>query len=206
MSEAMIRTRRAPTACSWCRYRKVRCDASILGCPCTRCRQDGRSNCVLRANFRQYVCSVVVMLLKHAHRCRYRAPRGQARLLPGPENVERQSNPDARTCTDVSGKRDGDAQKRLECPFIDSQFLSSLPPEDVEYLTAKGSRTLPAESAIDEFFRQYFKHIHPIVPVVDEANFWRIYQGGSGGAKLSLFVFQAILFASCTVSCIFLSR
>lgn len=143
--------------------------------------------------------------VKHAHCCRYRAPRGQARLLPGPENVERQPNPGARPCTDVSGKRDTDVQKRLECPFIDSLFLSSLPPEDVEYLTAKGSRTLPDESAIEEFFRQYFKHVHPIVPVVDEANFWRIYQGGSG-AKLSLFVAQAILFASCTVSCIFLSR
>ena len=52
---APLRTRRAPTACSWCRYRKVRCDASILGCPCTRCRQDGRSNCVLRPHFRQCV-------------------------------------------------------------------------------------------------------------------------------------------------------
>lgn len=46
---AMLRrTRRAPKACSWCHHRKVRCDASIRGCPCTRCRQDGRPECVLR--------------------------------------------------------------------------------------------------------------------------------------------------------------
>lgn len=43
------RTRRAPNACSWCHHRKVRCDASILGSPCTRCRQDGRKECILRA-------------------------------------------------------------------------------------------------------------------------------------------------------------
>lgn len=55
MSERLLRTRRAPTACSWCRRRKVRCDATIHGSPCTRCRQDGRSNCVLRTSFRQYV-------------------------------------------------------------------------------------------------------------------------------------------------------
>lgn len=61
MSEVLLRTRRAPTACSWCRYRKVRCDASILGCPCTRCRQDGRSNCVLRPHFRQCVYPVVAL-------------------------------------------------------------------------------------------------------------------------------------------------
>ena len=61
MSEVLLRTRRAPTACSWCRYRKVRCDASILGCPCTRCRQDGRSNCVLRPHFRQFVYPVVFL-------------------------------------------------------------------------------------------------------------------------------------------------
>lgn len=42
--------------------------------------------------------------------------------------------------------------------------------------------------------------MHPIVPVVDEAQFWRVYKGGAGTVKVSLFLLQAILFASCVVS------
>lgn len=88
-----------------------------------------------------------------------------------------------------------------EYPFIDSQFLSSLPPEDVVFLFSKGCRTLPDEDAIDEFARQYFKRLHPSVPVVDEVEFWRIvYQQDGCSGKISLFVFQAILFAGCPVS------
>lgn len=40
-------TKRASKACAWCHARKVRCDATTLGRPCTRCRQDDR-NCVMR--------------------------------------------------------------------------------------------------------------------------------------------------------------
>ena len=93
-----------------------------------------------------------------------------------------------------------EVQEPPEYRFIDSEFLSSLPPEDVAFLSSKGSQALPDQQSTDEFVCQYFKRIHPKVPVVDEAEFWRIYQDGSGPDKISLFVFQAILFASCTVS------
>lgn len=67
-------------------------------------------------------------------------------------------------------------------------------------MTSKDAQTLPDEDTLDEFVRQYFKRMHPIVPVVDEAQFWHIYGGGTGGGKLSLFLLQTILFASCVVS------
>lgn len=44
------RIRRAAAACYRCHGRKVRCDASILGYPCTNCVLDGRTDCTLRPN------------------------------------------------------------------------------------------------------------------------------------------------------------
>lgn len=131
--------------------------------------------------------------LKYAHHCRYKGSRSQVPLLPRPENEENQSNS---ICT----REDIDIQNFVRYPFVDTEFLSSLPPEDIAFLTSKNSHTLPDDDAIDEFVRQYFKRMHPIVPVVDEAQFWRIYQGDTGVGKLSLFLLQAILFASCVVS------
>lgn len=96
--------------------------------------------------------------------------------------------------------RDIDTQNWVRYPFVDTGFLSSLPPEDIAFLTSKNAQTLPDEDAIDEFVCQYFKCMHPIVPVVDEAQFWRVYKGGAGTVKVSLFLLQAILFASCVVS------
>lgn len=128
---------------------------------------------------------------------RPRASSGRSRIS-GPFDAERQSNPDVDKQDEYVW-----APKRLfhpphsEYPFIDSEYLSSLPPEDVAFLSAKGSRSLPDENATYEFVCHYFKRIHPSVPMVDEADFWRIYQDGAGPGKLSLFVFQAILFASC---------
>ncbi|KAJ5601229.1 Transcription factor [Penicillium lagena] len=84
-----------------------------------------------------------------------------------------------------------------EYDFIDSYSLSSLPPEDMQFLASKCSLTLPEKDAMDEFVHQYFRHIHPVVPVLDEGEFWRIYEGDPGPDRLSIFVFQAVLFASC---------
>lgn len=127
---------------------------------------------------------------------------GQSRL-PGPGDGEQHTNSNSHTGPESSDNRESrvvEVEKPPEYRFIDSDFLSSLPPEDVAFLSSKGSQTLPDKQLIDEFVCQYFKRIHPNVPVVDEAEFWRIYQDGSGPDKISLFVFQAILFASCTVS------
>lgn len=131
-----------------------------------------------------------------------KAVPGQIRLT-GPDDGGQHTNSNSVAGPESSDNRDNtviEVQKPPEYRFIDSDFLSSLPPEDVAFLSSKGSQTLPDRQSTDEFVCQYFKRIHPNVPVVDEAEFWRIYQDGSGPDKISLFVFQAILFASCTVS------
>jgi hypothetical protein len=82
--------------------------------------------------------------------------------------------------------------------FLDGSRLSSLPAEDVEYLISKRCLHFPRKDVLDEFVRQYFAMVHPFVPLLDEAEFWRTYDG-VGTKKVSLFVFQAILFSACSV-------
>ncbi|KAM0522496.1 hypothetical protein ACHAPE_002086 [Trichoderma viride] len=74
--------------------------------------------------------------------------------------------------------------------FVDAGSLYQLSHIDVAYLTEKGCLTLPAETALEEFFHQYFSHIHPIIPLVSEAEFW------AADARIPLLLIRAMLFIS----------
>lgn len=84
------------------------------------------------------------------------------------------------------------------------QFLAldeaSLEQEDWALLANKGSLSVPDAPALDELVRHYFLHLHPTLPVIDEAGFWESYtQCGAKTAKIPLLVLQAVLFAGCPV-------
>lgn len=83
--------------------------------------------------------------------------------------------------------------------FLDVGHLSSLPKDDVEFLISKRCLHIPRKDALDEFVKQYFTVVHPFVPLMNEAEFWRLYMGSGNSRKISLFVFQAMLFSCCTV-------
>ncbi|KAL4885413.1 hypothetical protein BJY04DRAFT_230958 [Aspergillus karnatakaensis] len=163
--------RRASRACVSCHQRKLRCDASFRGCPCTRCLQDGKETCILREKL----------------------PRFSRNFYQdAPASV---SNVDSRVRdTTPTGSVDFTAY-----PFLELQNIQQLDPEDVAYMRSKGCFSVPDQSVLDEFINQFFLHIQPETPVLDEAKFWRLYTQASDGrahteGKLSLFVFQAMLF------------
>ncbi|KAI5458827.1 fungal-specific transcription factor domain-containing protein [Mariannaea sp. PMI_226] len=85
--------------------------------------------------------------------------------------------------------------------FVDAGAMYELPPQDVSFLEQRGCFHLPARPALDEFLRQYFIYSHPILPLLNESKFWRMYSTQHRRAapqnKISLFVLQAILFVSC---------
>lgn len=88
-------------------------------------------------------------------------------------------------------------------PFLSLNNLHNVSPQDVNYLESQGCLRVPTRAILDEFVQQYFLHVHPLLPFIDEGDFWNIYgqeggQGGTGG-KMSLLVFQAMLFACCNV-------
>jgi hypothetical protein len=86
--------------------------------------------------------------------------------------------------------------------FEEYQFLHhdllSLSSEDKAFLFTKGSFSLPSRELATYFVEKFFQRIQPVAPVIDEAQFWSIWEGRSE-EKFSLFVFQSLLFASCPV-------
>ncbi|KAI1489775.1 fungal-specific transcription factor domain-containing protein [Biscogniauxia mediterranea] len=85
-------------------------------------------------------------------------------------------------------------------PFITISNLHNIMPQDVNYLESQGCLRVPTRIILDEFVQQYFLHVHPLMPLINEGDFWDMYgdqRGGGSGEKISLLVFQAILFSSC---------
>ncbi|KAI1502947.1 fungal-specific transcription factor domain-containing protein [Biscogniauxia marginata] len=85
-------------------------------------------------------------------------------------------------------------------PFIAISNIHNIMPQDVNYLESQGCLRVPTKAILDEFVQQYFLHVHPWMPLINEGDFWDMYcdQHGKGSnEKISLLVFQAILFSSC---------
>ncbi|KAK6820949.1 fungal specific transcription factor domain-containing protein [Apiospora arundinis] len=85
-------------------------------------------------------------------------------------------------------------------PFLSINNLHNLLPQDVNYLESQGCLRVPTPEILDEFVRQYFLHVHPLMPVINEGDFWEMYgQFGFGGSgeRMSLLVFQSMLFVAC---------
>lgn len=60
---------------------------------------------------------------------------------------------------------------------------------------------MPTRAILDEFLQQYFLHVHPLLPLVNEGDFWDLYcqnpNSSSPTERISLLLFQSIMFASC---------
>ncbi|KAH6663322.1 cutinase transcription factor 1 beta [Plectosphaerella plurivora] len=87
-------------------------------------------------------------------------------------------------------------------PFLRVGNLANIPPEDVNHLERQGCLRVPTRPVLDEFVQQYFLHVHPLLPMLDEGQFWDTYHSCASTSSrppppVSLLVFQAMLFASC---------
>ena len=90
--------------------------------------------------------------------------------------------------------------------FLEAGPLSHIPPEDFTFLEHKGCFHLPSRTILDEFIREYFLHVHPVLPILDERQFWDVYLAdGRGHKRMSLFLFRAMLFVSCSVRRLYLT-
>ncbi|KAL4789285.1 hypothetical protein BDV19DRAFT_397190 [Aspergillus venezuelensis] len=172
--------RRASRACVSCHQRKLRCDASFRGCPCTRCLQDGKERCILREKLPRFSRSF------------YNNRQSNTGSL-----TERQVEQDNESRS--RGATPAGTVEFSHYPFLEINNVQALDKEDVAYMRSKGCFSVPDQRVLDDFINQYFLHIHPETPVLDEAGFWRLYKGDESrstnpGEKMSLFVFQALLF------------
>lgn len=81
--------------------------------------------------------------------------------------------------------------------------LPRMPPQHVSFLDTQGCLRVPTRPTLDDFVEKYFKYVHPLLPLLNEGEFWDMYSrnssGPASGNTMSLLVFQALLFASCHV-------
>ncbi|KAF5596705.1 cutinase transcription factor 1 beta [Fusarium pseudocircinatum] len=61
-------------------------------------------------------------------------------------------------------------------PFLTVDMFG-LEPDDVYYLESRNCLSVPTPDALDDFIREYFLHVHPGLPLLDESQFWAVYSG-----------------------------
>lgn len=86
--------------------------------------------------------------------------------------------------------------------FLELKALPKLLSADVKYLESKGCFRVPGDSYLGDFMQEYFLHVHPCLPILNEGDFWNLYGQMDTmirASKVSLLVLQAMLFAASAV-------
>jgi hypothetical protein len=79
-------------------------------------------------------------------------------------------------------------------------YLKPLPQRmtsvDIDYLFAKGALSLPEISTRNALLRSYLEYVHPYMPLIEVHELLQIIDEGNGqSGRISLLLFQAIMFA-----------
>ncbi|KAL2851928.1 hypothetical protein BJY01DRAFT_244862 [Aspergillus pseudoustus] len=94
--------------------------------------------------------------------------------------------------------------------FLAVDNIPHIPAREYQFLEHQGCLHVPVRPILDVFVRQYFLHMHPMLPIHDEGVFWDIYDQQTSNAEtcrtISLLVFQAMLFSCCNVSLVMWHR
>ncbi|KAL3456987.1 fungal-specific transcription factor domain-containing protein [Aspergillus heterothallicus] len=80
-------------------------------------------------------------------------------------------------------------------PFLHAKI--DLPDCDIQLLQQRGCLSIPTLEQLNELIREYFLHVHPNLPIINEADFWDTYTT-SRREPIPLMLFQAMLFAACS--------
>ncbi|OQV09016.1 Fungal specific transcription factor domain-containing protein isoform 2 [Cladophialophora immunda] len=67
--------------------------------------------------------------------------------------------------------------------------------DDLEFLRRRGALSLPFGELHDQLIRSFVLYVHPFMPIVDLEDFLGALDDKDGSPKISLVVFQAILFS-----------
>ncbi|KAL2704616.1 hypothetical protein AAEP93_005687 [Penicillium crustosum] len=85
-------------------------------------------------------------------------------------------------------------------PFLVINNIRNIQAHDLNFLELQGCLRVPTRDLLYELVQQYFLHVHPILPLMNEGDFWDLYFHSTDGPPtkpISLLVFQAMLFAAC---------
>lgn len=131
------------------------------------------------------------------------APSGET-ILPSPQPAPARARIQQLQWNGEQSMRFGSDVTYSCYSFLDANNLSRILPQDASYLEMQGCLRVPIKSILDDFIKEYFLHVHPIMPLLREGDFWEMYGSQADGTpltkKLSLLVLQAMLLSACSVS------
>ena len=85
-------------------------------------------------------------------------------------------------------------------PFLSPDTVHQLDFLDFRYLESQGCFRFPGRKLLDDFVTVYRSNVHPHQPIFRQSEVDQIHQGESiTPATMSIFVFQAMLFAASSV-------
>ncbi|WXC61828.1 hypothetical protein SNK03_007701 [Fusarium graminearum] len=85
-------------------------------------------------------------------------------------------------------------------PFLCINNLNSLNANDVKYLDSQGCLRVPESNCLDNLIRTFFRYAHPILPVINEAEFWSSYDpltSDDNTSRVPVVLLSAMLFVAC---------
>ncbi|KAH8907820.1 hypothetical protein BR93DRAFT_911878 [Coniochaeta sp. PMI_546] len=206
-------------ACVPCRARKVKCDAAVIGLPCSNCTgRQCAEDCVLpvrkgRARKLAHVSptpshTTVVLATSNDSQSGLDSPnqpnQSKETLTSAPldRQGQHQTEPDLLYLNILNDAVKGPtesttsktplrsrSQDRLTSQDCLWSKLPQLDDVDNEYLVKKGVFDLPPPDQLDTLIKTYFDHVYPFAPVINRADFMRGYHSGN----CSLFLLCAIL-------------
>jgi hypothetical protein len=85
----------------------------------------------------------------------------------------------------------------VQLPDFVQQLPSGLSTDDVDYLSVKGAFTTPGVSLQNALLRAFVEFVYPYMPIVDlHSVLHSVYQHGGRNSKVSLLLYQAIMFSA----------
>ncbi|QPC69325.1 hypothetical protein HYE68_000077 [Fusarium pseudograminearum] len=199
--------KRVSRACNLCRARKVRCIIENPTGPCVNCRHNDK------------VCT-----FKRRHGIISSTPqlRPNGPLPPRPTDTNKPIEPSFQqplpiTPTTIqppasiassSSFPDSSASQNVatlsgqpchpDYAFLQVPDTKDLLPQDLAFLVSQGCFIVPQRAALDDFLRQYFLHVHPMLPILNEKDFWLSYSSVDSDVEyqMPMLVLQGVLFIS----------
>ncbi|KAK5207787.1 hypothetical protein LTR41_006299 [Exophiala xenobiotica] len=108
-----------------------------------------------------------------------------------PQSLSAISVPDSAS----TGYCTADAALELHLPSFINPIPKDMDPEDVRFLARKGAFILPTPELRMEILRGYLFSVHPFMPILDANDFVGAVLSKDSGGKVSLLLFQAVMFA-----------
>ncbi|EXM12876.1 hypothetical protein FoTM2_010693 [Fusarium oxysporum f. sp. vasinfectum] len=205
MQSTKTMRKRVSRACNLCRARKVRCIIENPAGPCVNCRHNDK------------VCT-----FKRRHGIISTTPSLRPNEPPTPRSIEEATTttseprnilpatrkpsppPAPTTIAQTSQEASNFAQNAAGSPthpdyaFLQVPDTKDLLPQDLAFLVSQGCFVVPQRAALDDFLRQYFLHVHPMLPILNEKDFWLSYNSVDNDVEyeMPMLVLQGILFIS----------